>query len=63
MGVLNEKRCNKNTLSGCENVLLCISENKIDEFKKHSYFKDLSENLSRTNILFDLHYDEGIMNA
>ena len=52
--------CNKITTNGCENVLLCISEYKIDELKKQTHFK---YDLSKNKILFDLHYDEGIMNA
>jgi len=49
---------NKISTKGCENILLDLSDVKYEEVKKIFEF-----NLSSNEILFDVYYDEGIMNA
>jgi len=49
---------NKISTKGCENILLDLSDVKYEEVKKIFQF-----NLSSNEILFDVYYDEGIMNA
>jgi len=49
---------NKISTKGCENILLDLSDVKYEEVKK-IFESDLSSN----EILFDVYYNEGIMNA
>jgi hypothetical protein len=49
---------NKISTKGCKNILLDLSDVKYDEVKK-IFESDLSSN----EILFDVYYNEGIMNA